>query len=144
MNKPLAVNPLANKRLAVLGAGKMGGILLRAFLEQQLLSQENVVATVRHADRAEALGKQLGISVSTDNRAAARGCDVILLSVKPVQVGEVLNEIRSSITPHTLIVSTAASVPTRFIEQHLPDGVPVVRAMPNTPCAIGCGMTGLS
>ena len=48
---------------------------------------------------------------------------MILLSVKPVQVGEVLNEIRSSITPNTLIVSTAASVPTRFIEQHLPDGV---------------------
>src|SRR5205085_6731033 len=127
-----------------LGAGKMGGILLRAFLDQQLVSIKDARATVRHADRAEALAHQLGICVSTDNRAAARDADVILVAVKPVQVGEVLDQIRSEITPRTLIVSTAASVPIRFIEQHLPDGVPVVRAMPNTPCAIGCGMTGLS
>jgi pyrroline-5-carboxylate reductase len=137
-------NPLAAKKLAVLGAGKMGGILLRAFLNQKLISGPNVAATVRHADRAEALAEKLGIRVSTDNRAAARDADVILLSVKPVQVGEVLDQIRVDMKPGALVVSTAASVPTRFIEQHLPDNVPVVRAMPNTPCAIGCGMTGLA
>ena len=52
-------NPLSHKRLAVLGAGKMGGILLRAFLDQKLVSPSHVAATVRHADRAEALGKKL-------------------------------------------------------------------------------------
>ena len=137
-------NPLSNKRLAVLGAGKMGGILLRAFLKQELVPPANVAATVRHAERAEALGKELGIRVATDNRAAARGADVVLLAVKPAQVGEVLREIRPEVTSGTLLVSIAASVPTRFIEQQLAESVPVVRAMPNTPCAIGCGMTGLS
>jgi pyrroline-5-carboxylate reductase len=137
-------NPLDHKRLAVLGAGKMGGILLRAFLNQQLVSPSNVVATVKHAERAAALDKELGIRVSTDNRAAAHGADVILLSVKPVQMAEVLDEIRPEVTPKTLIVSAVASLPTKFIEQHLAENVPVVRAMPNTPCAIGCGMTGLS
>ena len=136
--------PLSLKHLAVLGAGKMGGILLRAFLDQKLVSSSHVAATVRHPERAAALEKQLGISVSTDDRAAARGADVILLSVKPLQVAEVLKEIRSEVTPKTLVISVAASVPTSFIEQHLPADVPVVRAMPNTPCAIGCGMTGLS
>jgi pyrroline-5-carboxylate reductase len=137
-------NPLAHKRLAVIGAGKMGGILLRAFLDQKLVSSSHAVATVRHAERAEALSKQLGIRVSTDNRAAAHGADVILLSVKPMQVAEVLNEIRPEVTPKTLVVSAAASVPTKFIEQHLAENVPVVRAMPNTPCAIGYGMTGVA
>jgi pyrroline-5-carboxylate reductase len=45
-------NPLSHKRLAVIGAGKMGGILLRAFLDQKLVSPGHVAATVRHADRA--------------------------------------------------------------------------------------------
>jgi pyrroline-5-carboxylate reductase len=137
-------NPLSHKRLAVLGAGKMGGILLRAFLDQKLVSPRHVSATVRHSDRAKALGKELGVRIGTDNSAAVRGADVVLLAVKPVQVAEVLREIRPAIKAGTLVVSVAASVPTKFIEQHLPDKVPVMRAMPNTPCAIGCGMTGLA
>jgi pyrroline-5-carboxylate reductase len=137
-------NPLAHKRLAVLGAGKMGGILLRGFLGQKLIAPSQVSATVRHAERAEALAKELGISVGTDNRAAARGADIVLLAVKPVTVGDVLREISAEIKPGTLVVSAAASVPTKSIEQHLAANVGVVRAMPNTPCAIGCGMTGLA
>lgn len=137
-------NPLSHKRLAVLGAGKIGGILLRAFLKQKLVSPAHVAATVHHAERAEALGKELGIRIGTDNRAAVRGADVVVLAVKPLQVAEVLQEIRPEIKPGTLVVSVAASVPTKFIEQHLPENVPVMRAMPNTPCAIGCGMTGLA
>jgi len=137
-------NPLSHKRLAVLGAGKMGGILLRAFLDQKLVSPRDVSATVRHSDRAKALGKELGVRIGTDNCAAVRGADVVLLAVKPVQVAEVLREIRPAIKAGTLVVSVAASLPTKFIERHLPDRVPVMRAMPNTPCAIGCGMTGLA
>ncbi len=138
-------NPLSHKRLAVLGAGKMGGILLRAFLDQKLVTHSHVAATVRHAERAEPLAKKLGVQVGTDNRAAARGADVMLLAVKPMQtVIEVLEEIRGEITPKTLVVSVAASVTTKLIEQHLAENTPVMRAMPNTPCAIGSGMTGLA
>jgi pyrroline-5-carboxylate reductase len=137
-------NPLSHKRLAVLGTGKMGSILLRAFLEKKLIAPKHVAATVRHTERAGPLSTKLGVAVSTDNRAAARGADVILLAVKPSSVVEVLEEIRAEVTPKTLIVSVAASVPTKLIEQHLAEGVPVVRAMPNTPCAIGAGMTGVA
>ena len=137
-------NPLSHKRLAVLGTGKMGSILLRAFLEKKLISPKQVAATVRHAERTGPLSAKLGVAVSTDNRAAARGADVILLAVKPSSVVEVLEEIRAEVTPKTLVVSVAASVPTKLIEQHLAEGVPVVRAMPNTPCAIGAGMTGVA
>jgi len=136
-------NPLSHKRLAVLGAGKMGGTLLRAFLDQKLVSPSHVTATVRHAERAEALAKKLGVSVTTDNRVAVRGADVVLLAVKPPQVVEVLDEIRGDLKPDALLVSVAASVPTRVIEQRLLDKTAVVRAMPNTPAAVGSGMTGL-
>lgn len=134
---------LSEQRLAVLGAGKIGGILLRSFFKQGLVAPDHAVATVRHPERARALADELRIRVSTDNRAAAREADIILLSVKPQAVREVLEEIRPEVGPEQLVVSVAASVPTQFVEQHLAANVPVVRAMPNTPCAIGCGMTGI-
>jgi pyrroline-5-carboxylate reductase len=137
-------NTLSDKRLAILGAGKIGGILLRAFLEQKLVSPKRVHATVLHAEKAQALAEQLGVRVSSDNRAAVRDADIVLLALKPQAVREVLEEIKPEIKPGKLIVSVAASVPTAYMEKILGLDVPVVRAMPNTPCAIGCGMTGLA
>jgi pyrroline-5-carboxylate reductase len=139
-----ASGSLSNKRVAVLGAGKIGGILLRAFLQKNLVLPKNVRATVKHPERAAELSKSLGVSVTTDNRAAARGADIILIAVKPLIVAEVAQAIREEVGPKTLVISVAASVPTSLLEQKLPSDVPVIRAMPNTPCAIGEGMTGLA
>jgi pyrroline-5-carboxylate reductase len=134
---------LSGKRVAVLGAGKMGGILLKALLEKGLLSPKSTVATVQHEERARALAEKLGISVGTDNLAAVRNADIILVCVKPQVVQEVMEQIRPNVSSKPLIISVAASVPTSHIEKTLGGEVAVVRAMPNTPCAIGCGMTAL-
>jgi pyrroline-5-carboxylate reductase len=141
---------LSDKKLAVLGAGKLGGILLRAYLKQGLFVAKRVTATVKHGEKAAARAKQLGVTVTTDNRKAVKGADVILLAVKPQAVEEVLQEIAPEIGAQTLLVSVAASVPTTYLEQQLAGAsgrkhseVPVVRAMPNTPAAVGCGMTGI-
>jgi pyrroline-5-carboxylate reductase len=141
---------LSNKKLAVLGAGKLGRILLRAYLKQRLFVSSCVTATVRHAERAAALAKELGVSVTTDNGKAVRGADIILLTIKPQTVAEVLREIAPEIGPHALLVSVAASVPTNYLEQELASAsggklnqVPILRAMPNTPAAVGCGMTAI-
>ncbi len=133
----------ADKSLAVLGLGKMGQILLQAFLKQGLLRPERTTATVRHQEKAKVLGRELGISVGTDNAQAARHADVILLCVKPQTVREVIDQIRPDLGPDKLIISIAASVPCCYIESAAGMEIPVVRAMPNTPCVIGCGMTGI-
>src|SRR5438093_3916396 len=139
---------LSESRLAVLGAGKLGGILLRAYLKQGLFVASRVTATVKHPERAAALAKELKVSVITDNRDAVKGADIVLLTIKPQTVAEVLREIAPEIGANSLLVSVAASVPTGFVEQKLAaasggkhDNVAVVRAMPNTPAAVGCGMT---
>jgi len=134
---------LSGKKLAVLGTGKLGGILLRAYLDQKLFAPKNVNATVRHEEKASALAKSLGVSATTENVKAAAGADIVLIAVKPQVVGEVLKEIKSEIGRDTLVISVAASVPTTYIEQRLSDKVPVVRAMPNTCSAVGVGMTGI-
>ena len=134
---------LSDKNLAVLGAGKLGGILLRAYLKQGLFSAKRITATVRHDEKAAALARELGVNVSTNNRAAVKRADVILLAVKPQVVGEVMKEIKPALGRGTLVISVAASVPTGYIEQRAGAKVPVVRAMPNTCSAVGCGMTGI-
>jgi len=134
---------LADKRLAVLGTGKLGGILLRAYLKQELFSPKRVTATVKHGEKAVSLTKELGISVTTENHKAVAGADIVLLAVKPQVVGEVLKEIAPELSAKTVVISVAASVPTSYIEQQLGRKTPVVRVMPNTPSAVGCGMTGI-
>jgi len=67
----------------------------------------------------------------------------VLLCVKPKVVAEVLNKIAPELHEKTLVISVAASVPTTYIEERLGKKAPVVRVMPNTPSAVGCGMTGI-
>jgi pyrroline-5-carboxylate reductase len=68
----------STQRVAVLGAGKMGGILLKALLEKRLFSSKTTVAAVQHEEKARGLSKKLGIPVGTDNRAAVRNADISL------------------------------------------------------------------
>ena len=137
------ITKLSDKKLAVLGAGKLGGILLRAYLKQGLFHPKNVSATVRHEEKAANLAVDLGINASTNNRAAVKQVDIVLLAVKPQVVGDVLKEIKPALKKSALVISVAASVPTSYIEQRIGAKVPVVRAMPNTCSAVGTGMTGI-
>jgi pyrroline-5-carboxylate reductase len=134
---------LPGLRVAILGAGKMGGILLQAFLKNNLISSDQIFATVQHPDRALALSAQFGVEVTTDNLQAAMQADVILLGVKPIQVPAVVEQIRPALDPDKLLLSFAASVKTRSIEDAAGCELAVIRAMPNTPAMIAAGVTAL-
>jgi len=134
---------LSTQRVAVLGAGKMGGILLKALLQKGLLSPKATVATVHHEERAKTMAEKFGVPVGTDNLAAVKNADIIFVCVKPQVVQEVMEQIRPDISPRQLVISVAASVATSQIEDALTGQIPVIRAMPNTPSVLGCGMTAL-
>ena len=141
---PVPAAGLPGLRVAILGAGKMGGILLQAFLKNNLLHPDQLVATVQHPDRAQAISAQFGVEVDTDNLAAAQQADVILLGVKPTQVPAVVNEIAPALNQKKMLLSFAASVKTRDIEDAAGCNLAVVRAMPNTPAMLAAGITALS
>jgi pyrroline-5-carboxylate reductase len=134
---------VSGKRAAVLGAGKMGSILLQALLKEGLISPATAIATVQHAERAKQLSSKLNIPVTTNNASAARKADIVFICVKPQIVSEVVKEIRTVITPKQLVISVAASVSTQLIENGFKGKIPVIRAMPNTPCVVQAGMTAL-
>src|SRR5207244_11514365 len=108
---PSMSSKLSESRLAVLGAGKLGGILLRAYLKRGLFGASRVTATVRHGERAAALAHELGIVVTNDNRDAGKDGDIGLLTVKPQTVGQVLQEIAPETGENAHVRTAAASVP---------------------------------
>src|SRR5579863_2177598 len=120
-------NDLVGKRVAFLGAGKMGGIILQALLKNGLLSAKTTCATVAHPERAKALAAKLKVKVGTNNVEAVKGADIVVIGVKPQVVEDVVREISGHITPKQMIVSVAASVPTSMIEKNLSSNLPVIR-----------------
>lgn len=134
-----------SKRLAVIGMGTMGCTLVRGLIEAGH-DPKRIIGTARRREAADEAAAQLGIEVSLDSVSAAASADVILLCVKAKQLGEVLRELagEDALTHDPLLVSIAAGVSTASIEATAGRSLPVVRAMPNTPCRMGQGMTVLS
>ncbi|MRK00384.1 pyrroline-5-carboxylate reductase [Aeromicrobium sp. S22] len=130
------------QRIAILGAGVMGETLLSAILSSGHPVSDIVISEKRD-ERAAELRDAHGVEV-TGNAEAAAGADVVLIVVKPQDVGAVLAEIAGSVRPGATVVSLAAGIRIDTIASALPDGVAVVRAMPNTPALVGEGMFGIS
>lgn len=128
--------------VAVLGAGSMGEIFASGLLRAGWDPSE-IVLVVRRAERARDLTHSTGIETAESLSAGADGRDILLIAVKPKDVGSVLSEIAPVVRPHQTVISIAAGVPIEVFEAALP-GIPVIRAMPNTPSAVDLGMTAFT
>jgi pyrroline-5-carboxylate reductase len=129
-------------RVAVLGVGKLGEALLSGLLRAGR-SPQDIVVTARRKERAEALTEKYGVEVIS-NRTAAKVADVLLLTVKPQDMGALLAELRGTVPSDRLVVSMAAGITTATIEAALETGTPVVRVMSNTPVLVDEAMSAIS
>ena len=128
--------------VAVLGAGVMGEALLSGLVRAGRRVDELLV-TERRAERAAQLTERYGVQV-VSNVEAVKRADTVVLVVKPQDMGTLLEEVAPFVRPDQLVVSLAAGITTGFVEARLPDGVAVVRVMPNTPALVDEGMAALS
>src|SRR2546422_3196264 len=134
----------AIKRIAVLGAGKLGEALIPGMLDAEVVSRRQFIATAAHKERLDQLQAKLDVETTLSNGEAVRKAHLVLLCVKPQTVEEVLRQISDDLTPNHIVISVAASVTTRFMETIINKPVPVIRTMPNTPCFIKKGMTAIA
>jgi pyrroline-5-carboxylate reductase len=134
---------LQNKKIAFLGAGNMGEALIRGILAAKIAAPPQLIATDIRAERLEFFKKTFGIRTNSDNGAAVSDAEIVVLAVKPQQVGEVLAQIRGAVSGK-LVISIAAGVPTSRIEKELGGKIRVVRVMPNTPALVGAGAAALA
>ncbi|WKD59914.1 pyrroline-5-carboxylate reductase [Corynebacterium caspium] len=132
--------------IGIIGCGHMGEALLAGLLNAGT-SPECVVVSHRREERCAELRERYGVVAETNNSAAARGAEIAFITVKPNQVLPVLEEIGEVISDNdeeTVVVSMAAGIATNTMEDAVPVGTSVVRAMPNTPMRAGKGVVVLA
>ena len=139
----LTITMLRETKIAIIGLGKIGGALATSLVRNKIVPVDHIVGTTGHRDSALEAAKRYGIRTLTDNVRAVRDAQIIILAVKPQTMKRVLTEIQGAIREDHLVITLAAARTTRFIEETFQKEIPVVRAMPNTPCLVNAGMTVL-
>jgi len=132
------------KQLAFIGGGNMAEALLRGILAANRMQAAEILATDVRDERLAYLQATYGIGVSSDNAAAARQADTVLLAVKPQVMDRVLADLKGAVAESQLLVSIVAGIATATIAAHFPHPVRVVRVMPNTPAIVLEGMSALT
>ena len=135
---------LTGRQIGFVGGGNMAEALLAGLLRKGLTGPECLTVSDPLVSRRELLGRNFGVVVTADNRAAVRGADIVVLCVEPQVLDDVLTELGPSLQSHPLVISVAAGYPMSRIQDRLVGVTRLVRAMPNTPSAIGVGVTALS
>jgi pyrroline-5-carboxylate reductase len=129
------------KRIAILGTGRIGEALLAGLLSS---GWSDIVATSRSETRTAELRERYGVEATTSNADAVSGAAVVVVAVKPQDMEALLTSIHDAVTPEQTVLTVAAAIPTAYVEARLPEGVPVVRAMPNAPSTVHEGMAGIA
>ncbi len=132
---------LKETRIAFIGSGVMAEAMIKGLVGQGLLPADRIVASGPRPERGADLAERYGIQVTEDNMAAARGRDIVVLSVKPQILGEVLEELGTGVVrSEALVLSIVAGATIERIAKGLKHRA-IVRVMPNTPAQIGMGMS---
>ena len=135
---------LKDKKIAIIGGGKMGSIIAQGLIAQKIASGKDIIVTDIDAKRLEFLRKSMKLKVSPNNEKAVKGADIIIIAVKPQNMASMLKGISSAIDKNKIVISIAAGITTGFIESSLAQGVRVLRVMPNTPALIGEGAAAVA
>ncbi len=132
------------KKIAIIGGGKMGSIIVQGLFEQKIFSKRDITVTDIDSARLDYIRSTMGLQVSPDNRKTAKNADIIIIAVKPQNMALTLKEINPAINKTKIVISIAAGITTGFIESHLAPSVRVLRVMPNTPALIGEGAAAVA
>jgi pyrroline-5-carboxylate reductase len=140
---------MENNRIAIIGAGSMGGAILSGLIAAGTAA-DSITASTATTQSAKALTEKFSIKTfaletsASANAEAAKDADILLIAVKPAKVLETLDQIKDSVKDGALVISVAAGVTTESMEQAIGSKASVIRAMPNTPSIVGHGVTGIA
>ena len=118
----------------------MGEAMIQGLLSKKLVNPEKIVVAEPREERQKELQQKHHVTVSADNRQAARASDTIVLAIKPQDLGSVLSELKGTVRPRQMVMSIVAGARISVISKQL-DHTTVVRVMPNTPAQIGEGIS---
>lgn len=129
-------------QIGFIGGGKMASAIINSILSFNYCSNENIYVSDKNEDNLISLKKKHNINTLNNNIETVKKCDTIIIAVKPYAVKDVLTEIKPFLTENHLIMSIAAGVSVKTIEE-ITGKTPVIRVMPNNPAMVGAGMSAI-
>ncbi len=141
---------LSAKNIAVLGVGTLGTAIISGLLKSGTIKPSQIRGTVGSTEGIKKAEAKLNakadsvVKIATDNLAAAKDADIVILAVKPQNMAKLLETISPALNKNQLVISVAAAVSLAYLEKYLSSQIPIIRAMPNTCVSTGAGMTGLA
>jgi len=134
------MSALENTSLAFIGSGVMAEAMINGLLREGLVGSEAITASDPRPERGQELAARYGIAHTTNNTEAARQAQVVILSVKPQVLPQVLPGLQGRVRPEALVLSIVAGARIQTIAKGLGHNK-IVRVMPNTPAQIGQGIS---
>jgi pyrroline-5-carboxylate reductase len=130
--------------IGFLGAGKMATALAKGFIRASLVTPKQILASDPVEAARATFAKEVGSKTTASNDEVVKFAEVLLLAVKPDQVGGVLSDLCEDFTSKHLLISIAAGVPLAKLEHLLPTDSRVIRVMPNAPALVGASATAFA
>jgi pyrroline-5-carboxylate reductase len=132
-----------SKKIAVIGGGNLGTAITEGLLKSKFCRPSEITITKRNTATLKHLADK-GVNVTSDNNAAIRNSELVILAIKPFQAGDVLNSVKKDITAKHMLVSVITGVSVADMESAIKKKLPIFRAMPNTAIAIQESITCIS
>lgn len=129
--------------IGFLGYGNMGSAILEGLIEAGTISGKYAAAYDPDPDRMLA-AEALGATVATSPQALTGMSDILVLAVKPQMMDAALKDARAGMRPGALVISIAAGISIKFLQDRLGDSARIVRVMPNTPALVNAGAAGIA
>jgi len=131
------------KKIAIIGGGNLGTAIAEGLIKSKFCQPADITITKRNIATLNDLSAR-GVNITSDNAAAVRNSELVILAVKPFQVSDVVAGFKNQLTDKHLLVSVVTGVLISEIESILENKLPIFRAMPNTAIAIQESMTCIS
>lgn len=135
---------MSERGVAFLGGGKMGEALIAGLIRSGGRTKDEILVTCRREDRAAELAERHGVATTLSNEEAARWTPTLVITVKPQDMEALVGQVKHAVGPDHLVISFAAGIRCAFIEDLLPQGVPVVRVMSNVPVLVDEALSVIS
>jgi pyrroline-5-carboxylate reductase len=127
-----------------IGAGNMATAMIKGLVESGVYRKEQLGASDKDSSALKRMAEQFGVEPYGSNSDLVHQCSTVVLSVKPQNMKDVLNEVKEGIRDDHLIISIAAGIPLKMIHDILKRDIPLVRVMPNTPALVQKGVSALA
>lgn len=134
---------LKNKQIGFIGGGAMAESIIRGILSAELVLPSQVMVNDISRDRLAYLSSAFAIATTPDSQELIKQADIVFLTVKPQVIANVIDTIAPLVPKTTIVVSVAAGVTIAALQSKLAE-VPIIRVMPNTPVAVGEGISAMA